>query len=261
VVKQKYNWIEGFQRGLGKKVSRILFSGAVNREKITELLYPESYNKQKQRKPYKVYINRHINELCNKWEKQRFIEKIPVSKKDRWNRKFKSYVEMLNFEPLFLYFKERYNIDFTEEEREFLQNKEAWAYHLQWNRQRILSEYPNENILDAIIKFYIKHYSVPYVEFLDKNKKEIWKMTEKHIEVELHLAEQFKKGLLKKRNKPSILRGYMKKLDAQHLSLDERREWSKTFDHLFTYMLNFKANPQLVTSINTKFKKALGILP
>lgn len=260
MAKQQYDWIESFQRGLGKRVSRTLFSKPISREKITELLYPDSYNKQKQIKPNKVYINRHVNDLCNKWEKQRFIEKIQISKKDRWNRKIKVNLEMLNFEPLFLYFKQKYNIEFSQEEREFLQSKEPNIIRLQWNRQQILKEYPEENILDAIIKFYVKHYSIPYVEFLDKNKKEIWTMTEKHIETELYRAEQLKKGRLKKRRKPSILRSYMKKLNARHLSIDEKREWTQTFERLFDYMLNFKKNPELVSSINANFRKALGIL-
>lgn len=260
MVKQEYNWIESFQRGLGKKVSREIFSKPINREKITEILYPDSYNKQRHKKSNKVYINRHINELCNKWEEKGFIEKIPISKKDRWDRKINVNLELLNFEPLFLYFKEKHNITFTQKEKQFLQSKKPMSYQLQWNRKQILKEYPEENIIDAIIKFYVKHYSIPYVEFLDKNKKEIWTMTEKHIEVELYRAELLKKGLLKKRKKESILRTYMKKLDTKHLSLNERREWSKTFDHLFTYMLNFKANPKLVSSINVKFKKALGII-
>lgn len=259
MVKQKYEILEGFQRGLGERVSKILFSVPTSREKMTELLYPDSYKKQKHNKPNKTYINRHVNDLCNWWDEKGFIEKVPIIKENRWGRKITVNLERLNFEPLFLYFKEKHKIEFTNEERQFLLNKEPRINHLQWSRQQILKEYPEDNILDAIIKFYIKHYSVPYVEFLDKDKLEIWKMTEKHIEIELYRSEKIKSGKLEKRKKPSVLRSYMNKLNKKNLTIQERRECVETFHNLFDYMLNFKENPKLVSSLNIKFKRALGI--
>ena len=261
MTKKKYDLIECFQRGLGKRVSSKLFSRYTNREALTENLYPDSYKKQKEKKPNKVYINRHINELCKKWEEQGFIEKLPISKKDKWGRRITINLERLNFEPLYHYFSQRYNIKFTQKEKYFLEKKEAKVYRLQWNRYQILREYPEDNIIDAIIKFYVKHCAIPNIEILDKNKREILNMAEKHIEEELKRGEDLKKGHLKKREKASILGRYLKKLNTLGLSLRERQERCKTFSHLFPYILNFKTDPELVSSINMKFKKALGILP
>jgi hypothetical protein len=229
-----------------------------NREKLEE----EQYKKKQNRILAKQVLANLTSNYLNAWEDLGYLEKDKrkrLTPKDKYHP-YPENVYFSTFKPLFDYMEEEKCISLTEEEKQFLQNKEPFAHHLQYNRKQILDEYPNENLLDAIIKFYVRHYCIPYVEVLDEDNEEILTMTKKHLEVELKFSEKLKKGLLKKREKPSILRSYMKKLNARNLSIDERREWNRTFENLFTYIINFKENPKLVTSINRKFKRALGIL-
>ena len=265
------DWLSTFTEGKGKKISRILFRKYYDQDGVTKEYNFTAWKRAKEKNPRKAYVLKEVNELFQTWEYEGFIDNSPplrenhrlVNEEMRKKLRYlpKDYcLSTINFKPIYRYFLEKYKITFSQEEIEFLESKEAKIFRLQWQREQILNEYQDDNILDAIIKFYVKHNAIPNIEVLDKSKREMWDMTERHIEEELKRGEELKKGTLKKREKPSILRAYIKELDAKKLSPEERHEWADTFSHLFDYIINFKTNPQLVSSINKKFKKALGII-
>ena len=250
------------------KVNKIL-SGKGN--EVARIFFSNWYSLREASKIFKANLksNNHgtVSSYFHKFKKLGWLDEKPILKefkreyaKGKWSTyPNKRLRYRLNLEPFYLYCGEK-DIKFNKDEKKFLESNEPNMIQLQWHRIKILKEFPKEYLPEAIIKFYIKHFSIPSIEFLDRKNREIWEMTEKHIEEEIKRGELLKKGLLKKRRKPSVLSDYFDKLKTRKLSLKERKEWGYTFEHLFSYTLNFKKNPELITNINQKFKKALGIL-
>ncbi len=246
--------IELITEGKGKKIARIFFSGWYSLKEASKIYKPDLKSNNHRTAVYYFHKFKELGWLDEKSITKKFPRKSAKGKNSLYPNTCPRY--RLNLKPFYFYCKKK-NIEFTKEEREFLESNEPNVIQLQWNRKKILDEFPEDNVIEAIIKFYIKYFAMPSIEVLDKKNVEIWEMTQKHIEEEIKRSELLKKGLLKKRKKPSVLSTYLDKLKTRKLSLKERKEWGDAFENLFPYVLNFKKNPELISSINKNFKKAL----
>ena len=248
-MKDKYDWLKTFQQGLGKKVARKFFLFTTETAVTKSLYSNRNYGNNK-----KGYTDKNVNRLCKKWNELGFFETVKrqITIENRWGATQKMTVinKRLNFKPLYFYLEEIHRIKLTRKEKDFLEKKELNIIHLQWQRKKILDEYPHDNIIDAVIKFYVKNLAVPPIEILDKEERKILDMLDRHCENELS----------SNRKRPSPLSEYFDNSNLNSLPLKKRKEWSEKFDRLFPYVLNYKKNPEVVSSLNANFKKALGII-
>ncbi|GAI75966.1 unnamed protein product, partial [marine sediment metagenome] len=162
---------------------------------------------------------------------------------------------------------------------------------LECMRKRIFHEYPNDDIINAMIKFYLKQYGIIPIEILDKKERELLETLEKEdermkkeLKKELEKIKQLPKTYTPKnipkewrkmKKIPRILferelfnRGMKalceefidKKTMKLKVPLNTLKELARK-QNLLLYITSYNKNPKLISSINKKFKKALGILP
>jgi len=288
--KETYNWLKRIQGGKGKEIARVFFWIYTSEENVTFKFHPEAHKKNskkclnpksKKEKVYKKvsYIDRNINKICREWEKEGFLDiievKLPVH--NRWKKKHKQLFprKIMNLEPLYRYCKEMHNIEFNEKEKVFLNRLLSPTSQTRW---LCLFEYPNEDIINAILKFYIKHFPMPYNELyrmetlfkypnisLSKEYVEILKEAEKN-------AEEISKLDVTKDEKPHKAEDFFNKLEEQTNVKNLKgmeglnvvtKNLIKVILHssAYFYVTNIKLNPQMVASVDSKFMKILGILP
>ena len=271
------DWKRSIQQGKGKDIAKEFFPTFTTQEKVSENLYP---NRKKKGKGKKGKINRvHyvepiINKRCKEWESLNFFEKShPIYFKDKLERTQKVYWKRMNFEPVYLYCKEVYKIEFTPEEKEIIDKRVG----IEIMRDLVIRDYPNEDLITAIIKFYIKRFGIPNIEILDKGQRKLLELAEQHFEEEQKNVKEWEK--IKAENKGKfelsakkeplvnvsreLYKHELEKLSTMHeerkISEEELKKLNK-FSHLLLYVTSYKKNPDLISSINAKFKKALGII-
>lgn len=222
----------------------------------------------------------YIRDCLKEWKKAGFIERSPVKLPFRVKKKngesyiLKNYAYRLTLEPLYLFCRERHNIEFTKQEKEIINNRVGTEVM----RKRIIQEYPNDDIINAILKFYIKQFAIPPLEILDESHRRILELAEQSNEKEKEIMD---KGLKVDKNKssktfkkqPSIIierdieyhclksayETFVDKKTGKPNVTPKEMKAIETFMKLKLYVTSYRKNPKLITSINKKFKIALGI--
>lgn len=175
------DWKKNIMNGKGKEIAREFFLTFETQEKVSKKLYPnrKKAGKGKGKRENKVhYVEPIINIRCKEWEKYGFFEKSkPIPFEDKWGRTQNRYHKIMNLEPIYEFCKKR-GIEFEEEEKKFLNDILLSEY----TRKEILEEYPDEDIINATIKYYVKKTIMKYFFYLRdvrENEKKYKKQYEK----------------------------------------------------------------------------------
>ncbi len=258
------------------KVAKLFFRTYLTPSIVTQLMYPKAYKQTKENnKP--AFVVGYIRDCLNEWKKLGFIEKSPiklpfkVEKKSGNSYILKNYGYRLTLEPLYLFCKEKHNIEFTKQEKEIINKRVG----IEVMRKRIFLEYPNDDIINATLKFYIKQFAIPPLEILNKDDRRALEIAIQSNDEE---KEIMKKGLKIDKNKPSkkepsiiiereientCLKSLCntvvdKKTGKLNISINDLKLLNGLMK-LKLYVASYNKNPELITSINKKFKIALGI--
>ena len=252
MAKQKRTPLEKIQTLKSKKVARLFFGYFMTCGFVTRLLHEKVW------KDYKVknkhgFVMPYIRDCFNEWKDVEFIEKSPfklkyIIRKKNCKPYFQyNYAYRLNLNPFYLYCKEKKKVDFTSKEQELLN----YILRSQIIRENILRENPDEDIITAILIFYIKHFALPYGEIGDKKEIELYHLAENSIEK--GFEEEFRK------ENEEMCMDMDESRKFQNMNKKEKEKFWK-IKNLKTYALLYKTFPKLFKQINIKFKKALGIL-
>src|SRR3989344_4771750 len=121
--------------------------------------------------------------------------------------------------------------------------------------------------------YYLKNYGLLHLEILNKEHKKGLVLIERIAEKDLKRAEEFLKRKKKKHRLSSkdkelvnveqmIYNQVMEQLYTTFIKgnkpIEDLKNFAK-FQSLLLYVTSYKKNPELISSINKKFKKALGI--
>ena len=278
MVKQRRTAIQKIQTLETMKIAKLFFYTYLTPSIATKIMHPKAWEKCRE-KHQQGFVMPYIRDCFKEWEKQGFIETSPVKLPFRVDKKkgkpyfLKNYGYRLSLEPLYRYCEEEKKIKFTEKEKEIVNNRIG----LETMRKRILREYPDDNIINAILKFYIKHYGIFPGEMLDKKERELLERAEKMSEENLRRAERHLKMVKDKLKKHKWTKQDKEPVNVERLiteqtekevyerykenkmSLNDVKEFAK-HTALLLYVTSYKKSPELISSINAKFKKALGIL-
>ena len=281
--KPKRTSLEKIQTLETKIVAKMWFVYHLTPSHITSIKHKESWEKCRE-KNKQGYVMPYIRDCLKEWREEGFIdkslEKIPynVKKKKGDSYILKNYGYRLNFEPLYQYCKIKHHIEFSPKEKVIISK----ILGIEFMRKRIVLEYPEDNIIDSIIKFYLKTYALPKIEILDKNDRKMLDLAESVVEKNRKREEELEKAnkkKLRKQNKSEekisqidferriynetmslLCKTFIKKGKISKNSFKELKRFNR-FSSLSLYITIYNKNPKLVSSINRKFKKALGILP
>ena len=261
--KKSYNWVEIIQRGKGKDVSRFFFDKFTTEEEATIKFHRKAHKKNSKKrlnpwakkvKRYKKihYVDKNISGLCIEWERNKFLEKINVPLQRR----------IMTLNPFYRYCEELYKIKFTQEEKTFIDKLFDPYKYLRWV---CLFQHPNDDIINAILKFYVKYFPMSYNELyrtrnLSKDSNE--RLNKQHTEI-IKSARQEAKNFLRKgiSNVEEAIKSvkYYKKLEKEK---DENKRIIKIalFEASLLYCLMAESNPKFIASIDYKFMKILGVI-
>ncbi len=252
MVKTKRTALEKIQTLKTKKVARVFFNFGTCGF-ATRMLHEEAWKKCREKNKF-GFVMPYIRDCFNEWKEAGFIEKSPVKLKYLIRKKnckpyFQyNYSYRLNLNPFYLYCKKK-KIDFTQKEKKLLN----YIMRSLAIRTSILRENPDEDIITAILIFYIKHFALPYGEIADKKEQKLLNLSKNSIKENFDFEEEFRKENeeffldWKESNK---LKNMNKKEKEIFWEIKKRK----------TYFLLYKNYPKEFSSINKKFKKALGIL-
>ncbi len=257
--------LEKIQTLKTKKLARIFFGYFMTCGFATRLLHEKKW-KDCREKNRQGYVMGYIRNCFNEWKEAGFIEKSPFKLKFIIKHKkleapivskkpfepfviLKNYGYRLNLKPFYLYCEEpSRNIDFTKDEKKLLN----YIFRSQTIREQVLRENPDKDIITAILIYYIKHFALPHNEFGDKEERKLLTLAEKDIKKDFE--EEFYKENETFLMDFEISREYEKMTKKQKEKFWEIKRFK-------TYALLYKYHRKEFQSINTKFKKALGILP
>lgn len=279
-MKKEYSWFEKLQMGLGLKVSRALFHTFTTEERLTELLYPKRYKKNSLRlidRKKKLYLQAHyvdknVNKLCNEWKELGFLDKskpIRIEIENRWGRKQSKtiYWKIMSLNPIYKICKEDRGIEFTEEDKKYL-NFLMLSDHV---REGILNEFPDEDIVSATLKYYVKNIVMRYNFLLRdmRENKERYDWAEKKAKElnepttpEGKMIKASSEKLLKELHKKYGIKAKERKLEFDTLKVVALSNPKTTADHTFIHYLQQLENEyDTVTSTDRKILKALGVYP
>lgn len=298
-MEDKENWFKDFNSEVGKRISKAWFITFSNSKGITDFVYGNEIDHQnwkviKKKKIKKDTINGAVKTRFTKWKRLGFFEVSRNLKIKTWRRGNWYYpttkLYMLNLNPLYNYCEEK-NINFSPEEKEFLNGVNGLLRPNQV-RELIFFEYPEEDLITAILKFYVKHYIMLYgyltrlqenpinkemkekfeeaklrAEEIEKNKDK-WKLN--YTRKQQRASEEFYKreGFNDKEAKrmaeqmKEILRKVNKSTKNEKYDyIDVLSHEEITRDNFIRYVSENKKNPKLVLNVDKNIMKALGILP
>ena len=243
--------LEKIQKGKGRDIARIFFLYHFPPSSVTKVIYPETCERRKGKNKHN-FVMPLVQNYLSEWKKEGFIEtikmKIPIEKKNNISYLINSKCYRFNLKPLYIYCKEKYKIEFTKEEEGFID----YLFSSKSQRFLVLREFPKDNIINAILKFYIKHYVLSYAELFTAEK----------------LSKKSSNVLDK--NNTKLLKDVIKKADI--LNKNVKVNWEDSYkkiksireitkDWKIDYTMKYKQNPELMSNINKKFIMTLGILP
>jgi len=253
MVKKKRTPLEKIQTLRTKKVARSFFY-FMTCGFATRRLHEKAWKRCREKNKY-GFVMPYIRECFNEWKKAGFIEKSPsklayrITKKNCKPYFLYHYAYRLNLEPFYIYCKEKKQIDFTQKERKVLN----YVMRSQVIRQDILRENPETDIITAILLYYIKHFALPYGEIEDPKEKELLNISKSSIKKDFNFEEEFRKE-----NEEFI----MDREEGNKLGKMNKKEKEKFWEvkKRKSYFLLYRKYPNEFSSINKKFKKALGII-
>ena len=266
----KRNW-KSIQTDRGNAIFKLIFTTPLSQEKIQEKLRQE-YKKKGRRTDDQILANLTSNYL-NAWEELKYVEKRrqknPESK-SKYHPNINVY--SANPTPFFDFCEKDKKIKFSNKQRRVLWNlltAEDVAPSTTYFpiKDKVLSDYPKEDIINAILRFYVKDfilkYNMGYI-FVEENKE--------------RFEEKYKKGLDKKRLKET--KRIMEKLGMKYIdesknrflyflkcaslqqAINEELEDYDTGDLAFRLYIDSKRdNPKEIKEIDKKILKASGLYP
>jgi hypothetical protein len=264
------DWIKNIQQGKGKDIAREFFVTFTTQERVSEILYPNRKKKGKGKKAKLIHFSEPIiKRKCKDWRELGFLEKSrPITFKDRWGRPQKVYWRIMNFNPIFKYCEEK-GIVFSEEEK----NSLLFQFYFKSDkiRKAILQENPNDDVITASLKFYVKNCIMKYLFYLrdiHENPMKYKRFEEKAKELNnpttpegirmKKYSEKLNKDISKKFNLP------YNKDDFRIIDLIAQENFVINYssvNHLFSeYIRETERNKLLVYSVDKKILMALGLL-
>jgi hypothetical protein len=270
--RKEKNIIEKMQDGEGESISKMFFLDYLTLPTMTRIIYPSCKYKPNN------FVMPTIQRYAKEFKERGFLYekkfKTLVKKKGIKPYYLDSVGYKLSLEPFFIYCTIHYHptndylemkkeTDRLEEqlkkgiyEKKELFNKEekrVISFLLNQKSQRVLiyKEFPSEDLFNAILKFYIKHYIIPFgnlgkiEHFLKTSNKVISKEEIKKLEESEEKSEELLK--LVKKNPKEFEKEFCKSVENAQ-------------DMKFLYIMEFKRNPKFMQGIDEKFMKILGIL-
>lgn len=277
------DWFSTFTERKGKEISRILFKSFNYQEAVTKEFNVNAWQRNKKKNPKKPYVLPIVNHYFQFWKEEGFIEKskplrewglLTKEAKKRLRYLPKDYsLSILNFEPIYKYC-EKKKISFTEEEKSFL-NDLLLSEKL---RESILKEFPEEDIINATLKFYVKNFLLRYFYLLKEIREDrLYNKGKKYKEAR-EKAEEInnpKTKMQKEINK--VLEKVLRNIAIKHNLLKDKRKITDfdtlkvvTFNHKnlnnpgdiafrFGYLSQISENKELVQSVDKKILSALNL--
>ena len=252
MVKIKRTPLEKIQTLQTKKVARVFFGNFMTCGFATRLLHEKAW-KSCRDKTQKGFVMPYIRKCFDELKDAGFIEKSPIkisyliTKKNKQTYFLKYYAYRLNLNPFYLYCENEKKIIFTQKEKKLLN----FIMKSQVIRTSILRENPDVDIITAILIFYIKHFALPYEEIGNNKELELLNVAKNSIK------KDFEEEFRKENEEMFMDRDESDKLDNMNKK-EKEKFWR--IRKLKTYALLYKSYPKLFTSINKKFKIALGIV-
>jgi hypothetical protein len=161
-MKKSNNALKSIREGSGKEIARAYFVTYTTQEAVSRKIYPHSHNQVAKKKLKYIYVQPTVKRKCAEWKKEGFFDLSIPQKKLVYRKGRKQYqsfkLSLLNFEPLYRFCKEEKGIEFEEAEKSYL-NELLLPEHY---RKLILQEYPEEDIIQATLKFYVKYLKLQY---------------------------------------------------------------------------------------------------
>lgn len=240
-MRTKEDWLYDIQNGRGKDIARAFFKTYFTQEEITKQLYHKAYSIRNKKITKEHFVIPIITRKYKEWNKLNFFDRSPPL-----NVKYKPKdftLPILNLEPLYRYCKKK-NIGFSQKEKEVLNIRVG----SESNRKRILEEYPDEDIIRAILLFYVKeYYSYGLLDLV--------------LSPNITSLEPIVKASLKEKRKHKLSK--KEKQREEEIAKNDRDAIKMVSKKMYDTMLSPKAqkNNKLLLGVNKKIMKALGILP
>jgi len=271
MAKIKRDIIKGIQEGKGKAIAKAFFSAHFTPAQVTRIIYKKAWEMRKE-KNRKGFVMPMIQNYLAEWKKAGFINtnrlRIPVEAKGKKPYTLIEDVYILNLEPFYKYCKESHNIEFSKEEKLYLN----LLFLGESQRLLILKEYPNEDVINALLKFYVKNHIIAHtkrinkeenkqkfdeiVQNADRRNKELslkqgydlFREIKETGRMELQAEdEEYLNGKKKAfPNNPELNKEFVKKLKGEYPKL--------------AYSLKEKQGFPFISILNWKFMKILGIM-
>jgi len=235
------------------KIAKEFFVNFTNCGQVSKKLYPEAFiSKKNGKSKKKIKTLGIISESFYKWKEAKyidesknfFIEKIS-SKGKHFTKKEIGY--SLNFNFLFDYLNSKH-LSFTKEEKE--SDIFNWIFNDDKLRIAILREFPEENLINATLNFYVKNLINRYHLLLEIIPR---KLIEKYNNPKTEEDKRIKRihdKLSKTRN--------ITLLDYYVLTLEEKTINDTIFK---AYFKERRRNKDLILSIDRKILSALNLNP
>jgi hypothetical protein len=288
----KQTWLDTLQDSKGKKISRIWFEGYNTQEGVTKRFNPEAYERWLNRKDKKKtphYTLPIVVHLFQVWRDYGFFDKsvplrtlldrkykignsefplFPKLKKEDLRYLPKNYaLSLLNLEPIYKFCKDR-GIEFSEEEKSFLKLT-LLSEHI---RKEILEEFPDEDIINATLKYYAKNCILKYFYLLreirenpKKYKKEMAKAEElnKPTTKEGKQMKRWHKQVMKEMYKNFNMSFQQQKREFDTIKIIACNLPATPSNLLFRmdYLGNLEDKRDMILSIDKKVLFALNIYP
>jgi hypothetical protein len=296
--RKKRTEIQNLQEGNMKNIAKLFFLDFITKSKATQKLYSDRIKNRealykKKLLSSKGYVASEITKRVNEWLDMGFLE-ISNKKKQYYDKDNKkegkpAFAYRMNLNPLFHYCKKEHNIEFTEEENYFLYQL-FFDYEI---RERVIQQFPEEDIINAILKYYVQNFIQVYnyllrFQVVPENKE---------MQIKINKAKQKAEGVNARNEKlimqnfedfkESMLRSYI--LSKGKTEEDFRKDYKKTeeafnqefkkhkkdfmdiladedFQELLDsgfleYKDKLKNNRSMVLSVDKKFLTALRINP
>ncbi len=163
---EKRNTLEDMQFGAGKKIARAFFLEFITPTDVTKREYPNAY-KMRTIKKRGSFVISQVSKRFNHWKKEGFLDeskyKLPrsIEKKKGKNYTLWFYGYRLNLKPLFKYCNDQ-GVNFTEDEKYFI-NELLGSSQI---RKNILKENQGEDVINAILKYYVKNTIMRYFSYM-----------------------------------------------------------------------------------------------
>ena len=269
-MRLKSDIIPDMQNLKGRDIAKIFFLTYTTPKKVSDVLYPNKI-KTRKRKVADRFIMPSVQNRFKRWKEANFLDKskpIPIKKKNRWGgySSDKAYFYLMNLEPVYAFCKEK-EIEFTEEERAFLK----LLIENERIRVDIIKEFPGDDIINAILKYYVKNLILRYFYLLRdtrENPKKYGKETEKAENLNNPKDEA---GKRMKR----IAQKMIRELNKRYGSGDRKTnlEWDKIkvashsasitpSHHIFNeYLDELKGNRKMILSLDEKILRVLKMNP